>query len=78
MHANQCVIYDTDDEGKVGDVADHDPVVDEVVGGFVLLSINGDPHRAEGKVVLHGEPGGRDDELCGDVLSALRCSYKIL
>ena len=65
------MIYDTDDEGKVGDVANHDSVVDEVVGGPVLLPVNCDPHGAEGKVVLHGEPGGRDDELCGDVLSAL-------
>ena len=71
------MIYDTDDEGKVGDVADHDPIVDEVVRSPVLLSVDGDPHRAEGKVVLHGEPGGRDDELCGDVLSALWCSCKI-
>ena len=51
------------DEGEVGHVADHDAVVDEVVGSVVLLAVDEDLHGAEGEVWLHGEAGGGDDEV---------------
>ena len=59
------------DEGEVWHVADHDAVVDEVVGSVVLLAVNEDLHGAEGEVLLHGEAGGGDDEVGVHVLAVL-------